>query len=122
MKEYELYTVENGTEGLDTEVNLTLKVNRDSTPIKLSDFNGGTAELYDGYSTYTSIYTIKLNKNDSRRIVLVNKENTHKIELSPEFIRIKNPKNLLNQLEEINLSLKQDISNYTIIHSNFELK
>ena len=123
MKEYILATVKNGTQGLDTEVNLTLKINRDSSPVKLSDFNGGTAELYDGYSTYTSTYTIKLNKSDSRRIVLVNQQNnTHKIELSPKFIRIENPKDLLNQLEEIDLNLKQDISDYTIVNSNFRLK
>lgn len=123
MKEHTLSTVRNGTKGLDTEVNLKLKVNSNSTPTNLADFNGGTAELYDGYSTYTSTYKICLTKYDSRRITLFNQKNkTDTIELSPVFKRIENPKDPLNQLEEISLNLKQDISGYTIINSNFGLK
>lgn len=123
MKEHTLSTVKNGTKGLDTEVNLRLKVNSNSTPTNLADFNGGTAELYDGYTTNTSTYTICLNKNDSRRITLVNKKNkTDTIEMSPVFKKIENPKDSLNQLEEISLKLKQDIWDYTIINSNWGLK
>jgi len=123
MKEYTLSTIKNGTKGLDSEVNLKLKISSDVAPTKLSDFNGGTAELYDGYSTSTHIYTIKLNKSDNRRLTLVNeKDKTNIIELMPEFNRIKNPTDPLNQLEEVNLKSKQDLSGYTISNSNFGLK
>jgi len=92
MKEYTLSTVKNVTQGLDTEVNLKLKINSDVTPTNLSDFNGGTAELYDGYSTSTCTYTIKLNKSDNRRLTLVDKKDkTNIIKIIPEFNRIENP-------------------------------
>ena len=54
---------------------------------------------------------------------MVNKKNkTDTIEMSPVFKKIENPKDSLNQLEEISLKLKQDIWDYTIINSNWGLK
>jgi len=123
MKEYTLSTVKNGTKGLDTEVNLKLKINSRTTPTKLSDFYGGTAELYNGYTTSTHTYTINYNKSDNRRLSLINQKNKNDtIEIMPEFIRIENPKDLLNQLEEVDLKIKQDLSDYTITNSNWKLK
>ncbi|MFM5810552.1 hypothetical protein ACET6J_13690 [Aeromonas veronii] len=120
MKRYTLFTSKEGTIGLDTEVNLRLHVNRVSAPQRLSDFNGGTAEIYDGLNTHTTIFTIKLASFDHRRIALVTPDGQEKI-IAPCFIKKLDPADPLNQLQEIILKLNQNLSGYIVINSNWGL-
>ena len=121
MNKYILYTVKSETIGLDTQVNLRLEISRNEIPTRLSDFAGGVAELYDGYSTSTINFTISLADYDKRRIKLTNSDND-KIELAPEFIRHIDPNDPLNQLREIPLKNGQNLYDYTIINSNWGLR
>jgi len=120
VNKYILYTIKNGTRGLDTQVSLCFEVNCDKAPTRLADFSGGTAKLYDGYSTYSFKYSISLADYDERRICLQNTTNGKMI-IHPEFVRKIDPKNPLNQLFEIPLKLNQDLSGYTISNSNWGL-
>lgn len=121
MNKYILYTVKSETLGLDTQVNLRLEVFRNDIPTRLSDFSGGVAELYDGYSTEKINFTISLADHDERRIKLTNSNNA-KIELAPEFIRHIDPNDPLNQLREIPLKKGQNLYDYKIMNSNWGLK
>lgn len=118
MRDFILYTIKNETQGLDTQVNLRLKVVRNDSPIRLSDFLGGTAELFDGYSTTTSEYAISLTEYDNRRLKLIN-NTSHVLEIYPEFKPSMDPK---NPLDEIPLKQGQDLSGYTITKFSWELK
>ncbi|PKG59148.1 hypothetical protein [Shewanella sp. GutDb-MelDb] len=121
MKKYILHTVKSETIGLDTQVNLRLEISRNDIPTRLSDFAGGVAELYDGYSTATTNFTISLADHDERRIKLTNNDN-YKIELAPEFIRHIDSNAPLNQLREIPLKNGQNLYDYKIMNSNWRLR
>ncbi|MFL9594148.1 hypothetical protein ACKC5O_19350 [Aeromonas schubertii] len=122
MKKYTLYTSKEGTIGLDGEVNLRLFVTLDAAPQRLSDFAGGAAEIYDGYSTHTYNFTIELAGFDPRRIVLkrTNSKGEEAV-INPEFIRKIDPADPLNQLEEIPLKLNQNLSGYIVRNSSWGL-
>lgn len=120
MKTYTLFTSKEGTIGLDTEVNLRLHVNRVSAPQRLSDFNGGTAEIYDGFSTHTTRFPIILASFDHRRIALVTSDGLEKV-IAPNFIKKLDPADPLNQLQEVPLQLNQNLSGYIVINSSWGL-
>lgn len=84
MQKYTLYTSKEDTIALDGVVNLRLCVTRESAPQRLSDFAGGIAEIYDGYSTHTLNFTIELADFDPRRIVLKNSGSKDTV-INPEF-------------------------------------
>lgn len=121
MKNYILYAVKDGTSGLDTEVNLSFEITSKDAPVRLVDFSGGRAELYDGYSAQTYKYSIGLVDYDERRIFLNNGVNRD-IVISPDFIRRIDKNDPLNQLVEIPLKLGQNLSGYKITHSNWGLR
>ena len=121
MQKYTLYTSKEETIGLDGEVNLRLYVARESPPQRLSDFAGGTAEIYDGYSTHTFNFTIELAGFDPRRIALKN-SNGEEILINPEFIRKIDPADPLNQLQEIPLKANQNLSGYIVKNSSWGLR
>lgn len=121
MKKYILYAVKDGTRGLDTEVNLNFEVTGKDAPVRLVDFSGGRAELYDGYSAQTYKYSIGSVDYDERRICLNNGINRD-IVISPDFIRHFDKNDPVNQLVEIPLRLGQSLSGYTITHSNWGLR
>ena len=121
VQKYILYMSRIGTIGLDTAVNLSLEINLGHAPIRLSDFNGGTASSYDGYSTHTEIYSIALTSYDQRRIYLRTSEG-YEIELAPQFNRDLNPPDPTNQLIEVPLRLGQELSGYSVRNSNWGLR
>ncbi|WP_415894376.1 hypothetical protein ACMXYN_08430 [Neptuniibacter sp. PT8_73] len=103
---------------LDTQVNLSLKIEKNIDPVLLSDFSGGTAEFYDGYSTTTIEYSISQDKVDPRRLVLTS-DGGHEIKLGPSFNRVLNPVDPRNQLEEIPLKIGQDLYDYRITNTSW---
>ncbi|MCE9853495.1 MULTISPECIES: hypothetical protein [Shewanella] len=117
MQKYTLYTSRKDTIGSDGEVNLRLYVTLDSAPQRLSDFAGGVAEIYDGYSTDTCNFAIELASFDPRRIALKS-INGEEIVINPEFIQAAQ----LNQLEEIPLKLNQNLSGYIVKNSSWGLR
>lgn len=121
MQKYTLSTSKEETIGKDGEVNLRLSVARESAPQRLSDFAGGMAEIYDGYSTHTFNFTIKLAGFDPRRIALKNSSD-EEIVIDPEFIRKFDPADPLNQLQEISLKLNQNLSGYIVRNSSWGLR
>lgn len=121
MKNYILYTAEEKTIGLDTEVDLTLYVTRESAPQYLSDFAGGRAKMYDGYTTYEYKFTIELFSADPRRLVLKGLEGATDFSMSPEFIRKIDPSDPFNQLQELPLKLNQNLSGFIVTNSNWGL-
>lgn len=121
MKSYILSTSKIDTVGLDTEVNLRLEITREKAPERLSDFIGGSAELFDGYSTRTTRFTIEAADFDQRRICL--KSANHKeFIINPEFIRKTPVDDPLNQLTEVPLKFGQHLSDYVVRNSNWGLK
>lgn len=105
--EFRIYTSLKGTRGRDTEVNLTLTVigSSDHPPVFLSDFAGGGEKIYDGYSTQASTFFTKP-ADDPRRLSLIF-ENKSCATLNPCFERIQNPKDPLNQLRVLPLTVGQ---------------
>jgi hypothetical protein len=121
VKKYVLYTSKAGTVGSDGEVKLRLQVMRELAPERLSDFNGGSAEISDGYTTHTCQFEIKLANFDERRIFLIPGAGDE-IQIDPEFIRKIDPNDPLNQLIEIPLKIGQKISDYIIRNSSWGLR
>lgn len=121
MQKYTLYTSREDTIGSDGEVNLRLYVTLGRAPLRLSDFAGGVAEIYDGYSTHTSNFAIELAGFDPRRIALKS-TNGEETVINPEFIRKLDQLDPLNQLEEIPLKLKQNLSGYIVKSSSWGLR
>lgn len=126
---YKLYTSLERTLDLDGQVDLSLHVELDSAPIWLSDFAGGSGELYNGYTTTGRKFKI-ISAHDKRRIVLVFNEGD-RATLSPEFVRHFNPHDPLNQLQAIPLKSRQTLllayenealaSEYIVTGSNWRL-
>ncbi|MFJ4193932.1 hypothetical protein [Pseudomonas sp. NPDC089534] len=102
---YKIYTSLKKTRGLDGEVNLTLSVEKGAAPKFLSEFAGGCGEIYDGYSTTTRKFEIFLDQ-DERRLRLSFSDGTFET-LSPQFERLINPIDPLNQLKVVPLSVDQ---------------
>lgn len=121
MQKYTLYISKEETIGSDGEVNLRLCVTLDTAPQRLSDFAGGIAEIYDGYSTYTYNFTIELAGFDSRRIALKSTNGEESV-INPEFIRKVDQADSFNQLEEIPLKLNQNLSGYIVKNSSWGLR
>ncbi|MGR4042834.1 hypothetical protein P7C00_18670 [Pseudomonas sp. JDS08PS003] len=104
---YKLYTSLKKTRGLDEQVNLTLNVEMGSAPKFLSEFVGGFGEIYDGYSTTTRKFEIFLDQ-DERRLRL-NFSDGARETLNPQFERLLNPIDPLNQLQVVPLSIDQTL-------------
>lgn len=121
MQKYTLSTSKEDTIGSDGEVNLRLYVTLDNAPQRLSDFVGGGAEIYDGYSTHTSKFAIGLAGFDPRRIVLKS-TNGEEVVINPEFIKKLDQADPFNQLEEIPLKLNQNLSGYIVKNSSWGLR
>ena len=109
--EYSLGLVQVDTKGSDGQVNLSLKINCTTKPIYLSDFSGGSSELFDGYSGYTTQFGISNSPNDERRLLLTSKtDSVSSATLAPQFIRNDAPKDPFNQLEALPLKKGQILS------------
>lgn len=121
MNKYTLYALKFDTVGKDGQVNLRLHVTREHAPERLSDFDGGSAEIENGYTTHTFRYEIKLADFDERRIYLVPSAG-NAVQIDPEFIRKLDPSDPLNQLVEVPLKLRQRLSEYIITNSSWGLK
>ncbi|EPV1127221.1 hypothetical protein ACV17F_005207 [Vibrio harveyi] len=101
---YQLRLVQKDSQGSDGQVNLTLSVERSSPPIFLSEFAGGNAEIYDGYSTHTSRFRIIPMEPDNRRLSLISdSDSISDATLHPEFVRKIDPSDPLNQLQVLPL-------------------